>query len=153
MKVPASPKLMKRLSAAEGYLDLDLPERALIELDAVKDPGPWEATVEYMKGEAFIAARRFEEAIAPLKKAAQLIPAPHNKGVWQSLSECYRSRGDDEMAELTEMFAENPQAEVAPNVIQVLQITLMLEQMVDHDEDDEESAFWDEEDADWHDEE
>src|SRR5690606_20193227 len=89
MNTTISPRLVRRISAAEGYLDLDMPERAMRELEAISDPGPYEPTVEYMKGEALIAQRRFAEAIAPLKRAVQLIPPPHNREAWKSLGECY----------------------------------------------------------------
>jgi Flp pilus assembly protein TadD len=138
---------MKRLSAAEGYLDLELPERALGELAAIRDPGPWEATVEYLKGEALIAARRFDEAIAPLKRAAQLIPAPHSRDVWRSLSECYRNRGDDEMADLTDIFA-SASPETPPALVQVLQMTLLLEQLVEDADPDWPDDLWNDEDLD-----
>lgn len=133
-----SPRVARRISAAEGYLDLDLPERALRELETITEPGPYEPTVEYMKGEALIAQRRFSEAIAPLKRAVQLIPPPHNREAWKSLGECYRLRGDEELADMIELFSEqdNP-PEAVPNILQILNITLMLEQAIDdHEADD-----------------
>jgi tetratricopeptide (TPR) repeat protein len=131
-----SPRLVRRISAAEGYLDLNMPERAMRELEAITEPGPYEPTVEYMKGEALIAQRRFSEAIGPLKRAVQLIPPPHNKEAWKSLGECYRLRGDEELADVIEMFADQEAPGDVPNILQILNITLMMEQAVeDHDEE------------------
>lgn len=133
-----SPRVVRRISAAEGYLDLDLPERAMRELEQISEPGPYEPTVEYMKGEALIAQRRFSEAIAPLKRAVQLIPPPHNREAWKSLGECYRLRGDEELADMIELFSEqeNP-PEAVPNILQILNITLMLEQAIEDEEADD----------------
>ncbi len=137
-----SPRVARRISAAEGYLDLDMPVRAMRELEAITEPGPYEPTVEYMKGEALIAQRRFSEAIGPLKRAVQLIPPPHNREAWKSLGECYRLRGDEELADVIELFADQEAPEEVPNILQILNITLMLEQAVeDHQADDFE---WDE---------
>ena len=88
--------------------------------------------------EALIAQRRFAEAIGPLKRAVQLIPPPHNREAWKSLGECYRLRGDEELADMIELFSEqdNP-PEAVPNIMQILNITLMLEQAVDDQQADD----------------
>lgn len=148
MNTKVFPRVARRISAAEGYLDLDMPERAMRELEAITDPGPYEPTVEYMKGEALIAQRKFSEAIGPLKRAVQLIPPPHNREAWKSLGECYRLRGDEELADVIELFADQEAPpECVPNILQILNITLMLEQAIDDQEaqDAEEAA----EEFDW----
>ena len=137
-----SPRVVRRISAAEGYLDLDMPERAMRELEAITEPGPYEPTVEYMKGEALIALRRFAEAIAPLKRAVQLIPPPHNREAWKSLGECYRLRGDEELADVIELFTDQDLPGEVPNILQILNITLMLEEAID-DQESEEEFDWD----------
>lgn len=139
-----SPRVARRISAAEGYLDLDLPVRAMQELETIADPGPYEPTVEYMKGEALIAQRKFAEAIAPLKRAVKLIPPPHNRDAWRSLGECYRLRGDEELADMIEIFSEQDSPEEVPNILQILNITLMLEQAADEEADEtEDTVDWD----------
>ena len=138
MNTKISPRVVRRICAAEGYLDLDMPVRAMQELEAITEPGPYEPTVEYMKGEALIAQRKFSEAIIPLKRAVQLIPPPHNREAWKSLGECYRLRGDEELADVIELFAEqDTPPESVPNILQILNITLMLEQAIeDHDSEE-----------------
>jgi Flp pilus assembly protein TadD len=138
-----SPRVIRRISAAEGFLDLDMPERAMRELDAITEPGPYEPTVEYMKGEALIAQRRFSEAIAPLKRAVQLIPPPHNREAWKSLGECYRLRGDEELADVIELFTDQDVPADVPNILQILNITLMLEQAVEEQEESDQEFDWD----------
>ena len=101
-------KTVRRLEAAEGYLELDLPNYALDELEAISDPGPFEPLIHYMKGDALKEQRRFQDAIEPLTQAARLIPAPHNRIAWKALGECYRQGGQDELADVVEMFADSP---------------------------------------------
>ena len=118
-----SPKVLRQLAAAEGYLDLGMPQHALDELAAVTDPGKLEAPLHYLRGEALKAQERYGEAIEPLQKAAQLIPAPHNKVAWLSLSECFRLRGQSELADLAETFANSQQS---VNITPVLNITINI---------------------------
>ena len=118
-----SPKVLRQLAAAEGYLDLGMPQHALDELAAVTDPGKLEAPLHYLRGEALKAQERYGEAIAPLQKAAQLIPAPHNKVAWLSLSECFRHRGQIDLADLAETFANSQQS---VNITPVLNITINI---------------------------
>jgi tetratricopeptide (TPR) repeat protein len=89
-------KAARRLQAAEGYLQLGLPDYALDELSRVEAGGPLEAMREGLTGEALKAARRFDEAILHLRQAIELIPGPLSCPVWISLSECYAAAGDKE---------------------------------------------------------
>jgi tetratricopeptide (TPR) repeat protein len=106
--VEFSPKVFRRLIAAEGYLELGMPAQALAELDLIEDAGPFEPPLQFMRGEALKAQERYDDAIAPLQLAAKLIPAPFNKQAWLSLSECFRHRGQHELADAVEMFAKAP---------------------------------------------
>ena len=105
-----SPRILRRLLAAEGYLELGMPQHALDELDTVEEAGPFTAPLQFMRGEALRAQERYEDAIKPLQEAAKLIPAPHNKQAWMSLSDCFRHRGQDVLADVVEMFANAPPA-------------------------------------------
>jgi hypothetical protein len=90
MNSHVSSKTIRRLQAAEGYLELNMSKNAWDELELIEDPGPLEAVVEFLKGGALKGQERYEEAVVPLKRAAELVPAPHNPQAWLSLSECFR---------------------------------------------------------------
>lgn len=101
-------RVVRKLTAADGYLELGMPAQALTELDAVGDAGPLQPAVDFMTGLALKEQQRYEEAIEPLQKAAIEIPAPHNRDAWISLGECYRKAGSPELAVIAEMFADEP---------------------------------------------
>jgi hypothetical protein len=101
-------RVVRKLTAADGYLELGMPTHALAELDAIEQAGPLQPAVEFMTGLALKDQHRYEDAIAPLQKAAVEIPAPHNRDAWVSLGECYRMTGLPELAVIAEMFAEEP---------------------------------------------
>ena len=107
VKVILPVKTVKRLFAAEGYLELGMPDHALKELAAIEDADPVEASIEYLTGEAFRQQERYDDAVKSLERAAQLIPAPYNKVVWLSLVDCFRQRGDEELAEIVESIAND----------------------------------------------
>jgi tetratricopeptide (TPR) repeat protein len=91
-------KIVKRLAAAEGYLELGLASYALQELNTVSDPGPFEAISQLLRGEALQAEQRFAEAIPAFNRAAELVPAPFNQRALLGLSRCYRAAGQEELA-------------------------------------------------------
>lgn len=105
------PRAIRQLQRAEGYIELHMPERALGELDAITDQGPFEAAVALLRGEALKSQERYIEAVDPLKRAAIMIPAPLNKRAWRSLSECYRLSGRAELADVADLVVN---AETAP---------------------------------------
>jgi predicted Zn-dependent protease len=86
-------QIIRRLTTAEGYLELDLPELALEELGRVTEPGEFSIPVLWMTAEALKAQGKYEEAIAPLRHVARSVPAPLRQQAWQSLSECLKSAG------------------------------------------------------------
>ncbi len=62
----------KRIAAAEGYLNLDLPEQALSELDAVPDPQEAAYMVSFLRGMALRQLDRHDEAIEAFDVAAAI---------------------------------------------------------------------------------
>lgn len=119
-----SPRILRRLTAAEGYLDLEMPRQALAELDSLDDYGPFEAAMFFLRGQALKAEQRFDEAIAPLQRAAELIPAPHNRAAWISLSECFREQGRVALADALEKFADASQS---AHAVPLFKVTLQIE--------------------------
>ena len=113
VKVMLPVKTVKRLFAAEGYLELGMPAHALQELALIEDVAPIEASVEYLTGEAFRQQERYDDAVKSLERAAQLIPEPYNKVVWESLSDCFRKNGADELADVTALIPREPGAALA----------------------------------------
>lgn len=100
-----SQRIVKRLAAAEGYLELGLPNYALTELDVVKEAGPFEAISQLLRGEALQAEERFSEAIPAFNRAAELVPAPFNQRALLGLSRCYRAEGQEDLAAQAEKAA------------------------------------------------
>ena len=83
----------RRLTAAQGYLELKLPELALQELQSVQDPGPFVLPHLWMTGEVLKAQGRYDEAIALLRHVARSLPSPASQQAWQSLTECLQQSG------------------------------------------------------------
>ena len=100
-------KTVRRLMAADGYLQLGLPAAALKELDGVTDAGPLASARDYLVGQALMADDRHEDALEPLSRAAETIPAPWNRAAYESLSECFRATGQQELADVTDFFGED----------------------------------------------
>ncbi len=100
-----SQKIVKRLAAAEGYLELGLASYALDELNRVTEAGPFEAISQLLRGEALQAEQRFSEAIPAYNRAAELVPAPFNQRALLGLSRCYRASGQEDLAKEAEKAA------------------------------------------------
>jgi len=101
-------KVVKRLAAAEGYLEMTMPSQALVELEGIEADGPFEAIAQLFRGEALQAIHRFDEAIPALNRAAELFPAPFNQRALLGLSHCYRENGQNDLALLAEAAATPP---------------------------------------------
>jgi len=128
MDVNLVSKTIRRLQTAEGYLELNLPERALAELNNIEDQGPFEAAIALLEGEALKIEERYDEAVVSLKRAAAMIPAPLNKRAWRSLAECYRQSGRLELAEVADLVvnAEEATASEPKTVIRVAFVPLPM---------------------------
>ncbi len=107
MMIPRIPqKTVRKLIAAEGYLELGMPLQALRELDKVTDPGSLTASYSFLRGESLKRVGRYSEAIEPLQYAADLLPIPHSQLPWKSLETCYRESGQSELADTAERTAD-----------------------------------------------
>lgn len=139
-------KLMRRLAAAEGYLQLGMPDHALQELSDEAGFGPLEAPALYLRGMAFMAQDDYEQAIPAFGRAARMIPAPYSGPAWMQLSECLRHEGQDALAEVAESFATAPtntyNGPVINVTINVTVTTSDVEESFDEDEDDDEGESW-----------
>ena len=100
--------IVRRLAAAEGYLELGLPNYALAELKKLPDPGPFAPIAELFRGEALQAQEKYADAIEPLNRAANMFPAPFNQRALLALSNCYRQDGQTKLADETAAAVEMP---------------------------------------------
>lgn len=117
-------RTLKRLTAAEGYLELELPDLALEELEGIDDAGPFDAVIDWLTGEALKGKQQYDDAIRALSKAVQGIPAPHNRRAVESLSECFRSTGQDDLADLAEEYSQSVQNAQSTSPIAFLKVEL-----------------------------
>ncbi|MCL2116985.1 MAG: hypothetical protein FWH27_01015 [Planctomycetaceae bacterium] len=83
-------RVVKRLTEASGYLDLEMPQQALETLRGIRIPGPFEAQIAFLRGKALQQAKQFEDAAVCLAVAAKSIPPEYKKMAFEYLSECVR---------------------------------------------------------------
>ncbi len=102
MRAPVTPRTIRRLLAADGYLHLELPEMAATELEKVENAGPLEGPRRLLLGLALKRSGEFELAIEHLETAARVMPTPVRSFAWSELAACYRSVGSAELANLAE---------------------------------------------------
>lgn len=107
-KVLSPQRVVRRLAAAEGYLELELPNYALAELNGLTDSGPFAPIAELFRGEALQAQEKYADAIEPLHRAAQMFPAPFNQRALLALSNCYRHDGQIQLADETAAALDMP---------------------------------------------
>ncbi|MFO1040850.1 MAG: hypothetical protein U0941_03640 [Planctomycetaceae bacterium] len=100
--------IVRRLAAAEGYLELNMPRYAIDELNRVQDAGPFEPIAQLFRGEALQAQEKYAEAIEPLNVAAHLFPKPFNQRAFMALSNCYRHEGQEQLADEAAAAASAP---------------------------------------------
>jgi hypothetical protein len=86
-------RTVRKLTAAEGYLELELPKLALEELASIGAPGEYQIPVMWMTGEALKVDGQFDEAVAPLKLVAESVEGPISARAWESLSDCLEKSG------------------------------------------------------------
>lgn len=80
--------ILRQLDRAEGFLMLDLPERALEILQSRSDWTTMAFEANLLMGEALRQLDRYREAIGPLERAAALRPS--HAGVAIRLGWCYK---------------------------------------------------------------
>ena len=105
MRAQIATQAVRRLLAADGYLDLGLPERAAAELERIQDAGPLEGPRRLLLGMALKQSGEFSSAISHLEIAARKMPRPVRAFVWRELVEAYREVGAEDLAALAESLA------------------------------------------------
>lgn len=119
-----SSKILRRVCAAEGYLELGMPAQALAELDGLENPGVLTPHVLLLRGTSLMAQERYDEAIDPLQHAARTVPAPYDRLAWWSLSKCFESEGWTDLATIAQRFAELPPEEPHNAVANLLAVVM-----------------------------
>ena len=99
MRIQMTPKTVRRLLSADGYIDLGMPERAIEELEKITDAGPLEGPTQLMHGIALKQVGNFTDAITHLEKAARIMPSPIRRFAWRELVDAYRAVGSLQLAE------------------------------------------------------
>ncbi|MBN2292467.1 MAG: tetratricopeptide repeat protein [Pirellulales bacterium] len=91
-------RLTKRLSEADGYIDLGMSQHALNRLDGIGAAGPFAPAVAMLRGKALWQQKRFDEAAKQLREAADGLSTPMSRQAWLALSLYYQRQGDVEEA-------------------------------------------------------
>ena len=118
---PFNPQfIVRRLAAAEGYLELSMPLYAIEELNRVTDAGPFEPIAQLFRGEALQAQEKYAEAIQPLNTAAQMFPKPFSQRAFMALSNCYRHEGQDQLADEAAAAAASPAGVTGAAVLEMV---------------------------------
>ncbi len=81
-------RTLQILRAAEGYLELEMPQQALDVLARLDEASATRSQALYLRGEALRWLERHGEAIEILRRAAE--QAPSNLHVWLALGWCYK---------------------------------------------------------------
>lgn len=138
-------RIMRRLSAAEGYLQLGMADYALAEIDALDEVGPFEPPRDLLRGEALKELERYDEAIEVLQTAARTVAPPHRRMAWDSLIECFRARGESDVADVLEHATNTPGAwevELPEGVqVQIIVQVVPVDRMSPDDDEDGEFEY------------
>jgi len=102
MRTPITPKIIRRLLAADGYLNLALPHKAIDELEKIDNAGHLEGPRLLLLGLALKRAGESELAIKQLETAARIMPSAVRGFAWSELADCYRILGSEELADFAE---------------------------------------------------
>lgn len=81
-------RIRRQLAAAEGYLSLNLPLRALDILQSQSDWATMQFEASFLTGETLRALDRYREALKPLEVAASLRPGDIGTAI--ALGWCYK---------------------------------------------------------------
>ena len=102
MRIQITPKTVRRLLSADGYMDLGLPERAIEELEKITDAGVLDGPTQLLHGIALKQVGNFTDAITHLEKAARIMPSPIRRFAWRELVDAYRAVGSMELGEMAQ---------------------------------------------------
>lgn len=93
MVANSAQRVMRRLTKAEGYLELGMPDQALSELQSIGDPGPYSVPHLLMTAAALKAQGKTDEASDSLRQIAQNLPKVSKADVWKVLGKFLKKLG------------------------------------------------------------
>lgn len=93
MVANSAQRVMRRLTKAEGYLELGMPDQALSELQSIGDPGPFSVPHLLMTAAALKAQGKTDEASESLRQIAQNLPKVSRTDVWKVLGKFLKKLG------------------------------------------------------------
>ena len=102
MRNNVTPKTIRRLLAADGYLHLELPNQAAAELNKIGDAGVLEGPRQLLLGIALKRAGDIAAATKHLEAAARVMPGQVRNFAWSELAGCYRDSGSQELADFAD---------------------------------------------------
>ena len=105
MRSQLAPKTVRRLLSADGYLDLNMPERAVAELEKIQEAGQLDGPRHLLHGIDLKQLDNHRDAISHLEKAARLIPSPVRRFAWKELADSYKAVGSEDLSELATKLA------------------------------------------------
>lgn len=109
---------LRRLLAADGYLQFQLPHRAIAELEKTGPAGPLEGPRQLLWGIALNQSDHAMQAIPHLEQAARLLPPTARCCAWHELEYAYREVGSEELAELAHTLAGEHSIDIRPQLLQ-----------------------------------
>ncbi|MFM7059109.1 MAG: hypothetical protein ACKO2P_19535 [Planctomycetota bacterium] len=127
MRTQMTPRAVRRLLAADGYLDLGLADRAAAELENIPAAGPLEGPRLLMLGMAKKQLGDFHGAIGDLEKAARMMPRPTRRFVWRELVEAYHAVGAHELSAMAQELGGDAELQLTIHLPQAtgdLQLTV-----------------------------
>lgn len=87
------PTTVRRILAAEGYLELGMPLQAERELAQIPAGTPLEGPRQFLRGHVCRLTNREEEATKCFRASAHHMPPPVAMAIWSALHDAYRSAG------------------------------------------------------------
>lgn len=108
----ASKRAKRRMDAARGYLMLDLPDRALRELDEIIDTDETACEYHLLRGEALRAKSDHHAALAAFHKALE--SRPEDLGALMGLAWCFKriDRVDQSIETMQRAYGSHPEEPV-----------------------------------------
>ncbi|MEZ6043440.1 MAG: tetratricopeptide repeat protein [Planctomycetaceae bacterium] len=116
MRIQITPKTVRRLMSADGYLDLDMPEKAIAELECMPESTVLDGPRHLLMGIALKTLDRHPEAISHLERAARIMPSPVRRFAWQELTDSYKAVGSEQLAAMASQLAGDVQVDLQISV-------------------------------------